>query len=210
MNHLSRRQVLAAAAGAATLTLTGCGGGGEKKDEDLDANRAGAMEKFGVGDQFKATEPLTFSIMVLSNAAYPYKADWPFFTELKKRTDITLESTVIPGSDYNQKRSVMISAGNAPMIIPKTYHPDEEQYIAGGAILPVSDYVDLMPHFQDKVKKWNMGPDLDQNRQQDGKFYLLPGLHERLWVDYSLAMRTDIVQKLGLSTRRPGTTSTRR
>jgi putative aldouronate transport system substrate-binding protein len=200
MNHLSRRQVLAAAAGAATLTLTGCGGGGEKKDEDLDANRAGAMEKFGVGDQFKATEPLTFSIMVLSNAAYPYKADWPFFTELKKRTDITLESTVIPGSDYNQKRSVMISAGNAPMIIPKTYHPDEEQYIAGGAILPVSDYVDLMPHFQDKVKKWNMGPDLDQNRQQDGKFYLLPGLHERLWVDYSLAMRTDIVQKLGLST----------
>jgi len=201
MNQLTRRQVLAGAAGAATLALTGCGGGGGgEADKKLDANKSGAMDKFGVGDQFKATEPLTFSIMMLSNAAYPYKADWPMLTELTKRTNVKLEATVIPGSDYNQKRSVMISAGNAPMIIPKTYHPDEEAYIAGGAILPVSDYVDLMPNFQDKVKKWNMKADLDQNRQQDGKFYLLPGLHEQLWVDYTLAVRTDVMQKLSLST----------
>src|SRR6266545_3128093 len=110
MNQLSRRQVLAAAAGATTLALTGCGGGEEsEKKQDLDANRAGAMGKFGVGDQFKATEPLTFSIMMLSNSAYPYKAEWPFFAELKNRTNVSLDSTVIPGSDYNQKRSVMIS-----------------------------------------------------------------------------------------------------
>ena len=200
MNQLSRRQVLTAAAGAATLALAGCGGGEDpEKKQDLDANRSGAMEKFGVGDQFKATEPLTFSIMMLSNAAYPYKAEWPFFTELKNRTNVSLDSTVIPGSDYNQKRSVMISAGNAPMIIPKVYHPDEEQYIAGGAVIPVSDYFDLMPNFQDKIKKWNLQGDLDQYRAQDGKLYVLPGLHEQAWVDYSLAVRTDIVQKLGLS-----------
>ena len=93
----------------------------------------------------------------------------------------------------------MVSAGNAPMIIPKTYHPDEEQFIAGGAILPVSDYLDLMPNFQDKVKKWNLDADLDQMRQADGKFYLLPGLHEDVWVDYSIAVRTDILDKLKLS-----------
>jgi putative aldouronate transport system substrate-binding protein len=201
MNQLTRRQVLAGAAGAATLAVTGCGGGGGgEADKKLDANRAGAMDKFGVGDQFKATEPLTFSIMMLSNAAYPYKADWTMLTELTKRTNVKLDATVIPGSDYNQKRSVMISSGNAPMIIPKTYHPDEEAYIAGGAVLPVSDYVDLMPNFQDKVKKWKMEPDLDQNRQQDGKYYLLPGLHEQLWVDYSLAIRTDVLQQLNLTT----------
>jgi putative aldouronate transport system substrate-binding protein len=137
--------------------------------------------------------------MVLSNAGYPYKADWPFFAELAKRTNVTLQSTVVPGSDYNQKRSVMVSSGNAPLIIPKTYHPDEEAYIAGGAILPVSDYLDLLPNFQDKVKKWNLGTDIDQMRQADGKFYLLPGLHEDVWADYSLALRTDILQKLNLS-----------
>ena len=66
----------------------------------------------------------------------------------------------------------------APFIIPKTYHPDEEQYIAGGAILAVSDYTDLMPNYTDQVKRWNLGGDIDTLRQDDGKYYLLPGLHE--------------------------------
>jgi len=195
MYQLSRRQVLFAA-GAATLALAGCSD--DEDSSDLGKNRAGAMDKYGAGDQFKATEPVSFSIMLLSNAAYPYKADWLFWSEVAKRTNVTLQPTVVPGSDYNQKRSVMVSAGDAPMIIPKTYHPDEEALIAGGAILPVSDYLDLMPNFRDKVAKWKLEGDLDTYRQEDGKFYLLPGLHEDVWVDYSLAVRTDILQKLNI------------
>jgi putative aldouronate transport system substrate-binding protein len=197
MSHLSRRQVLAAA-GAASLGLAGCSSGGSTKTDNLSGNRDAAMDKFGVGDQFKATAPVNFPIMLLSSATYPYKADWMFWSELQKRTNVTLTPTVVPGSDYNQKRDVMVSSGQAPMIIPKTYHPDEEKYIAGGAILPVSDYFDLMPNFQDKVKKWNMQPDLDQLRETDGKLYLLPGLHQDVWIDYSLAVRTDVLQKLNL------------
>ena len=91
-----------------------------KKGPDYSANKEGAMDKYGVGDQFKATAPLSLSIMMLSNAAYPYNKDWPFFTELAKRTNVTLQSTVVPGSDYNQKRSVMVSSGDAP-----TAHPED-------------------------------------------------------------------------------------
>jgi putative aldouronate transport system substrate-binding protein len=199
MNGLSRRQVLAATAGAATLAVAGCGNGGSSASDDLSGNKDGAMAKYGVGDQFKATAPVSFSIMLLSNANYPYKANWLFWSELAKRTNVTLQPTVIPGSDYNQKRSVMVGAGDAPMIIPKTYHPDEEAYIAGGAILPVSDYLDLMPNFKAKVAAWDLAGDLDQLREADGKFYLLPGLHQDVWVDYSIAMRTDILQKLNLA-----------
>ncbi len=50
----------------------------------------------------------------------------------------------------------MISGGDAPAIIPKTYHPDEEAY-ASGAILPVDDYLELMPNFQDRVKEVEPG-----------------------------------------------------
>jgi putative aldouronate transport system substrate-binding protein len=102
MNQLSRRKVLfaAGAAGAAALGLAACGGDDEK-DQNLSGNRAGAMDKYGVGDQFKATETLTFPIMLLSNAAYPYDANWLFWSELTKRTNVKLEPTVVPGSDYN-------------------------------------------------------------------------------------------------------------
>src|SRR5262245_54685537 len=122
MYELSRRQLLAAAGvGVAAMALAACGSdegdSDSEKGPDYSANREGAMAKYVLGDQFKATAPLSLSIMMLSNAAYPYKEDWPFLKELAKRTNITLQSTVIPGSDYNQKRSVMISAGDAPLLI---------------------------------------------------------------------------------------------
>jgi putative aldouronate transport system substrate-binding protein len=200
---LSRRAVLGAAGAAALTTIAGCSGSDDEADggkaQDYSANREGAMDSYAAGQQFTAKAPLTFPIMMLSNAGYPYKEDWLFFKELTKRTNVTLQSTVVPGSDYNQKRSVLVSSGNAPTIIPKTYHPDEEAYIAGGAVLAVSDHVDLMPNFKDQIAKWNLEPDLGAWRQEDGKYYLLPGAHEEVWQDYSLAVRTDILQQLGLS-----------
>ncbi|MBO0836712.1 MAG: extracellular solute-binding protein [Actinobacteria bacterium] len=200
MQQPSRRQILVGAGAGAALALVGCGSspGGASV-----AGKTGAMSNFGTGVQFKATQPLTFSIMMLSNPAYPYKANWPFFRYLKQKTNISLNSTVVPFSDYNSKRSTLINAGQAPMIIPKTYPGEESQYVAGGAILPVSDYVHLMPNFQDKVNKWNLQGDLDTLRQADGKYYLLPGLHQQVWTDYSLAVRTDVLQKLNIPT--PGT-----
>lgn len=201
---VSRRQVLAgSAAAAASLALAGCGGSGGSGDSDsndLSGNRKDAMDSYAVGDQFKAANPVSFSALILSNPGYPYDKDWLFWSALKKRTNVSFEPTVVPLSDYNQKESILINGGDAPMLLPKTYHPAEEQFVAGGAILPVSDYTDLMPNFTDKVKKWKMDPDLGQLRQDDGKFYLLPGMHEAVWVDYTLAARMDVLDKLGIDT----------
>jgi putative aldouronate transport system substrate-binding protein len=198
MFETSRREVLIAA-GAAGLALTGCSSGGAKTTSlNLSGNRAGAMSSYGVGTQFKATEPLTFPMLELDNPGYPFNKNWLFWSELTKRTNVTLQTTEVPLSDYNNKRSLLIGAGQAPLIIPKTYPGQEVPYVTSGALLPVSDYIDLMPNFKDKVAKWNLQGDIDTLRQADGKFYLLPGLHQDVWQDYSLAVRTDILDKLGL------------
>jgi putative aldouronate transport system substrate-binding protein len=197
MQQLSRRQILVGAGAGAALALVGCGSSPSGPNV---SGKTGAMSSYDVGTQFKATQPLTFSILMLSNPAYPYNANWPFFRDLKQKTNISLDSIVVPYSDYNTKRSTLINAGEAPMIIPKTYPGEEDQYVAGGAILPVSDYVHLMPNFQDKVTRWNLQGDLDTLRQADGKYYLLPGLHQQVWTDYSLAVRADILQKLNIPT----------
>jgi putative aldouronate transport system substrate-binding protein len=198
MYKMSRREVLVAA-GAATLALAGCSSGGAKKSSlNLSANGVGAMSQYGVGDQFKATQALTFPVLELDNPGYPFNKNWLFWSELTRRTNVTLQTTEVPLSDYNNKRSLLIGAGQAPLIIPKTYPGQETPFVASGAVLPVSDYIDLMPNFKDKVAKWNLQGDLDTLRQADGKFYLLPGLHQDVWVDYSLAIRTDILDKLGL------------
>ncbi|MDW5324205.1 extracellular solute-binding protein [Plantactinospora sp. KLBMP9567] len=198
MFQRARRRAAVVAAGALTLSLVACGSGDDAESEDLSENRTGAMAELGVNQQFKATEPVSFSILYNNHPNYPLKNDWLFWTELNKRTNVTLEPVAVPLSDYEQKRSLLIGAGDAPMIIPKTYPPQEETFVSSGAILPVSDYLDLMPNFKDKIEKWNLTPEINQRRQADGKFYLLPGVHEKPWWDYSLAMRTDILEELNL------------
>jgi putative aldouronate transport system substrate-binding protein len=198
---LSRRHVLAGAGavGVGSL-LAGCSsdGGGDSGNGDLSGNQVGAMDGYEVGTQFQATEPLTFSILMQDHPGYPYDPEWMFWSELTSRTNITLDNVVVPLADYNDRRGVMIAGGDAPLILPRTYAPDEEQFIAGGAILPVSDYFHLMPNFQDKVARWNLQADIDTRRQEDGKIYVIPGLHENVWLDYSLGVRTDILEELGL------------
>lgn len=198
--RVSRRSVLAGAS-AATVGgfLVACSGdNGDSDSTDLSGNRVGAMDDYDVGAQFNASEPVTFSIMMQDHPGYPHDPEWLFWSELAQRTNVTLDSVVVPLADYNERRGVMIAGGDAPMILPRTYPPDEEQFIAGGAILPVSDYVHLMPHYQDKIAKWNLEADVDSRRQSDGKYYVLPGLHEDVWLDYSVAIRTDILDELGL------------
>jgi putative aldouronate transport system substrate-binding protein len=201
MYQPSRRQMLAGSAGAAALALVGCGGSpGSSGAGSLSGNRTGAMSSFRVGTQFKATNPMTIPIAILSNPAYSYNAKWPFWSDLTQRTNVSFNPTVIPLTDYTTKVSTLINAGQAPFLVPKTYPGEEDPFVAGGAILPVSDYTDLMPNFTSKVNMWNLQGDLNTIRQQDGKFYLLPGLHQQVWVDYTLAVRTDILTKLGLAT----------
>ena len=199
MYRLSRRTALFAA-GASMLALAACDETPEDEgSKDLDGNRAGAMESYKVGDQFKASEALSFSILYNNHPSYALKEDWLFWSELTKRTNVKLEPVAVPLSDYEAKRSLLIGAGDAPFIIPKTYHPQEDAFVSSGAILPVSDYIDLMPNLKEQITKWNLEPDLGAWRQEDGKYYLLPGTHEEVWQDYSLAVRTDILQQLGLS-----------
>ena len=203
MNSFSRRRFLGVLGGGiAAAALAGCStqkpGGAAAEDSgagDLSSNKVAAMTDYAVGTQFKATAPLDFGMMMLNNPNYPYKANWEFFTDLTKMTNISIAATTIPQSDYTTKVGVMVGAGDAPAIIPKTYHPAEQAYISSGAILPVSDYLDLMPNFTATVKNWNLDSDIDTLRGPDGKFYLLPGLHENVWVDYSVAVRSDILAK---------------
>ncbi|MEU3888424.1 extracellular solute-binding protein [Streptomyces sp. NPDC029041] len=198
--RLSRRQVLAAAGFIGLATVTGCGGGDDGGDgKDLSKKQDGAMKNYRAGQQFKASRPLSFAVLHNNNPVYPMKNDWLFWKELTKRTGVTLKPVDVPLADYEKKRSVLIGAGDAPFLIPKTYHPSEVAFVSSGAILPVSDYVKLMPNFREKVRKWRLEPELDSIRQSDGNYYLLPGLHEKTKANYSLSFRTDVLDQHGLS-----------
>lgn len=158
----------------------------------------GAMENYTAEDQFKATEPVTFSFLYRDHPNYPLNTEWLFFTKLEEMTNVKLDLTIAPMSDYEQRRSLLISAGDAPMIIGNTYAGMETPFVSSGAILPISDYLDYLPHFTKRIEEWGLQEEIDALRQLDGKFYILPGLHESIKHDYTLALRTDVLEELGL------------
>jgi putative aldouronate transport system substrate-binding protein len=200
--QLSRRSVIALGlAGVAAGVLAGCA---DPADTSAFSGKAkGAMKELGVNEQFTAAAPLTFSILFQDNPAYPQKAGWTIWKDITDKTKVTLKPNVVPYADYQAKRSLLINSGNAPTIIAKTYPGEEAQFVGGGAILAASDYTKYMPNFTDKVKKWGLDADLATVRQADGKYYIFPGLHESLFLDYTLAARTDILEADGIDA--PGT-----
>ncbi len=176
------------------VSLTaGCANKDEMKMPDNEINAA-----LEAGKTFHSDKPLKFSILYLDNPAYPMKNDWLLWSEITKRTNVSLKIVSVPYDEYNEKRSLLISTGDAPYIITKTYPGSEEAYISSGAILPVSDYVKFMPSYEKKIKAWNLKNELKTITQADGKYYVLPGVHEKARYDYSLLIRKDIFNKEGL------------
>lgn len=196
---MHRRSFLTAAGSMALLATGACTSSDPDSGTDPAAQGAGSMPGYKVGDQFKATEPLTVTGLFSDHPVYPYQKDWLLWKAITERTNVTLKLTIVPSSDYGQKRSLLISSGDVPMIIPKTYPGEESPFVSSGAILPVSDYVEHMPNFTDKVEKWELQPELEGLKQEDGKYYVLPGLHEELWPDYTLSVRTDLFDKHGIA-----------
>lgn len=181
-----------------TLCASAFIGCGSKKDIAKTDAKVNNGKAFVANTTFKSETPLEFGMMYSDAPNYPYQKDWLLFKEITKRTNVSLKLTTSPTSDYLQKRSLLISTGDAPLIMPKTYPGQEVPFIASGAILPISDYVSQMPNYMKKVKDWGLDADIKTLMQKDGKYYVLPGLHEKPVQDYSYVIRTDIFEKYGI------------
>lgn len=193
----SRRSFVGLTAAAGSLALAACGG---SSDEEVDAGSQdlGAMDSYEAGQQFKATEPITLSILWTDWPEQPVTETWKVFDHIEELTGVRFELTHVPFSDNVEKRSLLISAGDAPDVIPLIYRGDETPFVTSGAILPMSDYVEHMPHFRKYVEEWELTEMIANLRQADGKYYMLPGLQE-VWVpSFSLIIRTDVREEVGI------------
>ncbi|GAB4084640.1 extracellular solute-binding protein [Myceligenerans cantabricum] len=202
MRITRNKAVAASAAAALTVTLTACGssGGDEALNGEIDMeSQVGYMEDFEVGTSFEATEPVEFGLLYRDHPNYPFKKDWPIVQHLQENQNVTFDYENVPLEDMEQRRSVLISSGDAPDIMPVTYSGDEAPFVSGGALLPISDYVQYMPNFQQKVEDWDLQPEIDAQKQDDGKYYMIPGIHEiTIPGAYTLAIRKDLWEKSGL------------
>lgn len=174
----------------ASLGLAACGGTSD--DVDVSTQNVGAMEDFAADMPFKATEPITLTMLWTDWPESQVKDTWRLFEHIKDLTDVELKLTHVPFSDHIEKRSLLISAGDAPTLIPLVYAGEDAPFVTSGAIVPMSDYVEHMPNFQKYLEEWDQTEALDGLRQADGKLYMLPGLQEVSIPGFSIVLRKDV------------------
>ena len=211
MARTRTRMTGVAALAATALVLTACSSGGEDQsgggspeggdgsvtiDEE---HSVGAMADYEAGTTFEASEPVSFSLLYRDHPNYPVQEDWSVFEELEENQNVTFDLTTVPLADWDQKKALLISAGDAPEIISVTYPGQETQFVSGGAILPVSDYFQYLPNFTQKVEEWGLQDELETHRQSDGKIYQLPGIREVPDVQYTVAIREDLWENAGIT-----------
>ncbi len=148
----------------------------------------------------KAGEPIKFTVTYSDNATLPFKDDWLAIQEIKKRLNVDVKFEIIPIADYLTKVSTMLNTNTAPdVVLYITGNQGEMPAISlNGGLVPISDYADWTPNFNNLVKEWNLQEAVDGLSLKDGKRYFMPSLYDTSFYDGGLIIREDLLQKYGL------------
>ena len=186
---------------SSAVLIAACGNGtdGEEGADPAEVGSVGAMENYQAGDTFVATEPLELEILYRDLPAYPLDKEWMFFEVLEEEHNVSFETISVPLSDWEERLSVTMAAGDLPDYSTDIWAGHETEYVRSGTVLPISDYVEYMPHFQQRLDEWDgVQEQIDNLRFQDGKYYVLPGINENVQFDFSLAYNKTVFDEYGL------------
>ena len=154
---------------------------------------------FGYNETFRSNEPITYTMLFSDSAWYPLVDTWRtegLFYQIEKITNVHLEFTSIDSTSYMDKALTIAKNGDLPYIIPKIYY--ENDFVATGEVMPLSDWTQYMPNYTKFVEDYGLEKDLHQIIQTDGKYYRLPGLKEATLQDYSFLVRADYFEAAGI------------
>jgi len=147
----------------------------------------------------ETAEPTSFSILFNQRETSPYKADWLILQEYQKLQNVSFVVSIGDDSDYGTAITQTFESGNIHDIVLKVWPDTVESYAANGLLLPFSDYEDLMPNFMAYIKTHDLQAELDKLRNNNGKYYILPGYQREIQVQ-QWAYRRDAFEQNNLET----------
>jgi putative aldouronate transport system substrate-binding protein len=142
--------------------------------------------------------PVEISALVQVNSVYPYKEDWLLYEELEEKGNAELDLQLVPSSDYDTKLKLIMASGDLPDLVTKVAIHNQSQYPQWATedfLLPVSDYMDKLPHFSEMIDAYDFQKEINQQTQTDGKNYILPQMYEIPWQKIGFWVREDILEK---------------
>ncbi|MDO3412458.1 extracellular solute-binding protein [Saccharibacillus sp. CPCC 101409] len=128
------------------------------------------------------------------NPAQAIKENTPVIQEILAKTNVKIDLEPVPGSNYGDKKRVLLASNNIPDVIG-IEAGDAAEFGDTGMFLAISDYLDQMPNFQKVMEEH---PEIGK-LFVDGKLYSLP-ITEQFKIQGGKApmIRADILEELQL------------
>lgn len=167
-----------------TLLLSACGSGGNASNDKTSNNNGDNTQNAPVEIRWTRGE----------NPAQAIKENTPVIKEILNKTNVKINLEPVPGSNYGDKKRVLLASNNIPDVIG-IEAGDAAEFADTGMFLTISDYLDQMPNFQ---KVMETHPEISK-LFVNGKLYSLP-ITEKFKIQGGKApmIRTDILEELQL------------
>ena len=158
------------------------------------ADAANTRETPAASSHAVSDTPVSFTMLYSGDFNPEYKC----LAEMRRLTNVSLEITAIPDSDYDARTQLILNTGEEiPDLLSKT-KPTAAQ-AASGLLLPISDYFDQMPHYLQFIEDNDLQYLVDSAVQADGKIYELPmNVKESKTSTKQQLIRKDIFDKNGI------------
>ncbi|WP_135556354.1 extracellular solute-binding protein [Paenibacillus cymbidii] len=142
-------------------------------------------------------ETRTITVMMSDSSTQPLVKDAPALQEILKQTNVKINLEGVPQSDYETKKSTLITTNNLPDVLRAT-KADLTNFASTGVFLDLTPYLDkYAPNF---LKRVEAEPEA-KKLMVDGKFYGFPIMARKSAaanVGNFPMIRTDILSELNL------------
>lgn len=172
-------------------SFSGCGGGADPKGSESSTSTKGEATSTSTN---AAEEPTHISVMTITQQTNPIdNTNW-HWKGIEEKTNTKLDITFVPLSNYAEKFSVTLAAGNMPEVTLATdpLNPNVVTACKGGAFWEIGPYV------KDYANIMKMPESAWTDSRIDGKNYALPRPAAAVGKTHLLSIRQDWLDKLNL------------
>lgn len=176
--------------GSSSSSSTGSSSGGEASSDASSTDSANGP---------LISEPMTITYLYPENAYAPISQDCIALSTIKERTNVSLEFQLVPGSDYETKKSTYLATNKIPDVFYGS-QSDIKTYARDGLFLNLSEYADQMPTYLGLINAPDRAED-SKNLYLDGNLYSFARLEQyRVGTAPQPMIRMDLLKKNNLPT----------
>lgn len=181
-------------AASMTLAMAACGGSEDTSTSAEGTDAAGEQEAAVTEESitFPLEEPITITAMVMD-----FNRDRTQYIDqlLEEKTNIKIDWTIVPSSDYETVLNLRLNSGELPDLI-QVNKTAVNQFSDQGLFVDFQDYLPSMPNLQAWIEK--IPAVYNDTALSDGSMYCVTTFNTRGQVPRQSIYRKDLFEKEGL------------